>query len=152
MLLSLKNSSIEKNEHHYVLSATTSCWNFLGQRISGGHIGKKRIDQLQTGCSHHNLYDNCYPLNATFSSKESQMLSAILDFGGHIAFSSLYMTMSYLNGHRIHMDITIFSKIWQIVPKGLQIRCIGMKTLFYHPLLRAVILNSHQMLHFSGWF
>ena len=80
---------------------------------------RKRIDQLQTGCSHHNLYDNCYPLNATFSSKESQMLSAILDFGGHIAFSSLFMTMSYLNGHRIHMDITIFSKIWQIVPKGL---------------------------------
>ena len=79
----------------------------------------KRIDQLQTGCSHHNLYDNCYPLNITYSSKESQMLSAILDFGGHIAFSSLYMTMSYLNGHRIHMDITIFSKIWQIVPKGL---------------------------------
>ena len=150
MLLSLKNSSIEKNKHHFVLSATTSCWNFLGQRISGGHIGKKRIDQLQTGSSHQILYDRFFSLNATFSSKESKMWSAILDFGSHIAFLSLYMTLPNSNGHRTHIDTTMFSKICQIVPKGLQIRCIVMKTLFHHPLLRAVTLRSQQMLHFSG--
>ena len=54
-----------------------------------------------------------------FGPKEQKFSSAILDFGGHLGFSSPKMTLPHINDHRITINALKVFKSYQIMLKRL---------------------------------